>query len=216
MIRVLIVDDHLVFAEALSLALNAQRDMRVSGIATSGPEAVQRATQEPVDVVLMDYQLPGMNGARATEAIKRVRPQTRVVMLTSLAEEHALIESMAAGASGFVDKSRAIYDVVMAVRAAHRGEALVPSAALPRLLAELAAAKRAAQQRAIGGLTPREYEVLQALARGESQQAIAERLVISPQTVATHVRNILSKLGVHSKLEAVTHAIRIGLIDPPR
>jgi DNA-binding NarL/FixJ family response regulator len=157
-----------------------------------------------------------MNGARATEAIKRARPQTKVVMLTSLAEEQALVESIAAGASGFVDKSRAIYDVVIAVRAAHRGEALVPSTALPRLLAELAAVKRAAQQRSVGGLTPREYEVLEALARGDSLQAIAERLVISPQTVATHVRNILGKLGVHSKLEAVTYAIRTGLIDPPR
>lgn len=217
-IRVLIVDDHLVFAQALQTALALEPDLEVVGVVSQGLAASREAVRTSPHVVLMDYGLPDVSGAVATEAIKELMPSVQVVLLTSYSETRVLLESLRAGVSGFLPKEKAVSDVVEAVRLAAAGEMRIPPATLRSLLARLDAEPAATSQRPLvsDGLTPREQEVLQCLADGATQETIAERLEISPNTVRTHVQRILQKLGVHSKLEAVSYAISRKLVRPPQ
>lgn len=209
-IRVLIADDHLVFSEALTVVLGLEPDLEVVGQAPDGAEAIRLAAQLQPDVVLMDLRMPNGDGLVATAAIKAQRPETKVVMLTSEEDEDALRRALDAGTSGYLTKREASAQVVQAVRAAAAGEMLIPPQMLTRLLRQVGTA--APTPPAASRLTPRELEVLGALARGAASGAIAEHLGMSPNTVRTHVQNILTKLGVHSKLEAVTKAVRDGLV----
>jgi two-component system response regulator DevR len=160
------------------------------------------------DVVLMDYELPDGDGAVATERIKAEVPATQVVMVTSFDDETVLVRAIEAGCSGFITKHKAIQEVSSAVRAAHAGEALISPSMLARLLPRLRQ-----NPRGLGAdLTPREVEVLKLLADGVSNQQIAEKLVLSMHTVRNHVQNVITKLGAHSKLEAVATAVREGII----
>lgn len=227
-IRVLVVDDHLVFAQALRTALSVEPDLEVVGIATNGLEASAEAKRTEASVVLMDYSLPGVDGATATRGIKELTPAAQVIMLTSYGERAVLMESLKAGVSGFLSKERAIEDVVAAVRRAAAGEIQVPAGILTALLGQIEA-DGAEGERGVwksGGespegeptmeaLTPRELEILRCFSSGAEQQAVAEQLGISPHTVRTHAQRIFEKLSVHSKLEAVSVAIRRGLIPPP-
>ncbi len=217
-IRVLLVDDHLVFAQALQIALDLQPDMEVVGVVGEGLEASREVVRVSPDVVIMDYGLPDVSGSVATQAIKELRPAVQVVMLTSYADIPVLLESLKAGVSGFLSKEKAIADVVEAVRLAAAGEAQIPPATLRSLLARLDADTDATESipPPLDDLTARELEVLQWHASGAGQEAIAQRLTISPNTVRTHTQRILQKLGVHSKLEAVSYAIRRRLIEPPK
>ncbi len=216
-IRVLIVDDHQVFAQALATTLGLQSDFEVVGLAGDAGSAVKEAGLKLPDVVIMDYRLPDQSGAEATREILQLRPETKVVMLTSYSEESVLLESLRAGVSGFLHKTKAADDVADAVRAANAGDARLPAATLRSVLAKLARDLQAAE---IPGepdapLTPRELDVLRLMASGEDNEAIAAQLALSAHTVRTHIQNILSKLGVHSRLAAVATAIRRGLIEPP-
>lgn len=207
-ISVLVVDDQLMFAQALTLALSEEADIDVRGTAGSVAEAVAAAQRHTPDVVLMDYDLPDGNGAEATRSIRAMLPATKVVMITSFDDDHILIDAIDAGCAGFVPKTNAIEQVVSAVRAVAAGEALVSPSMMARLLPRLSRSYKG-----IGSdLTPREHEILGLLAQGITNQAIAERLVISTHTVRNHVQNILSKLHAHSKLEAVANAAREGLV----
>ena len=215
-IRVLLVEDHQLLADALSALLAREPDMEVVGIAGTVADAKLLA-RERLDVVLMDYHLPDGTGAEATRAIKARWPGARVVMVTAISDDETVLESIQAGADGYMTKDRAAEDVVQAVRDAHAGEILLPHAVIVEMSRRVAAAReRGDERRMVEPLTPRELEVLRALTEGLSTPAICERLFIAPNTLRTHVQNIMGKLRVHSKLEAVAFALRYRLVEPPR
>jgi DNA-binding NarL/FixJ family response regulator len=208
-ISVLLVDDHEMFAQGLARLLEIENDIVVVGTASGAHDAEQAVLHDPPDVVLMDYRLTDGDGAEATAKIKQVSPSTRVVMLTAISDDAVLLAAIEAGCSGFVSKTNAVEEVVAAVRAAYAGEALISPAMLARLLPKL----RRSVEPAGAELTTRELEVLALLAEGLANQAIADKLTVSVHTVRNHVQNILTKLKAHSKLEAVSIAVRRGLID---
>ena len=215
-IRVLFVEDHQLLADALSAMLAHEPDLSVVGVAGSVAEAKTMA-RERVDVALMDYRLPDGTGAEATRAIKARWPLARVVMLTAIKDDETVLESIQAGADGYLTKDRAADDVVQAVRAAYAGETLLPRSVILEIARRVAAAKeRGDDRKMIEPLTPRELEVLRALTDGLSTPEICERLYIAPNTLRTHVQNIMGKLRVHSKLEAVAFALKNRLVEPPR
>lgn len=210
-IRVLVVDDHLMFAQAMVKALEAEQDIEIVGSVGTAAQARASVASKRPDIVLMDYQLPDANGAQTTQAIRDEAPDTKVIMVTSFDDEQILVAAIEAGCAGFVTKHKAIDEVVAAVRAVDQGEALISAAMLARLLPRLSRSYRG-----LGSdLTPREREVLDLVAQGLSNRAIADRLVISPHTVRNHVQNLLTKLQGHSKLEAVANAVREGIIRYP-
>ena len=214
-IRVLFVEDHQLLADALAAMLSREPDMEVVGIAGTVADAKIMA-REQLDVVLMDYRLPDGTGAEATRAIKARWPAARIVMVTALTDDETLLESIQAGADGYLTKDRAAEDVVTAVRAAHAGETLLPRSVIVEIARRVAAAReRGDERRVIEPLTPRELEILRALTEGMSTPEICERLFIAPNTLRTHVQNIMGKLRVHSKLEAVAFALKYRLVDPP-
>ncbi|GIW07410.1 MAG: DNA-binding response regulator [Dehalococcoidia bacterium] len=216
-IRVLIADDHQLVAQALSDVLSHEPDFHVVGLAYDGASAIREAARLQPDVVLMDIQMPGLDGVAATREIRAARPETKVVIITASERSRAVLDAVDAGASGFIQKESALDEVIGAVRAASQGEMLLSGARLRRLLADL----RERHRRVNGAepsvrLTDRELEVLQELAAGNDNATIAEKLVISPHTLRTHFQNIMHKFNAHSKLEVVTLALRQGLIDVPR
>jgi DNA-binding NarL/FixJ family response regulator len=215
-IRVLLVDDHQLLTDSLARLLAAEPDIEIVGIASTVAQAKQLG-QERMDVVLMDYRLPDGTGAEATRAIKARWPSARVVMLTAVQDDETVLESIQAGADGYLTKDRAVDDVVATVRSARAGETLLPRSVILGIAQRVAEARdRQAERAPIETLTARELQVLQALAEGMATPDICERLFISRNTLRTHVQNIMMKLHVHSKLEAVTVGLRHRIIDPPR
>jgi len=215
-IRVLLVEDHQLLADALAAMLSREPDIEVIGIAGTVAEA-KLMSRERLDVVLMDYRLPDGTGAEATRAIKARWPAARVVMVTALTDDETVLESIQAGADGYLTKDRAAEDVVQAVRAAHAGETLLPRSVIVEIARRVAAARERGDERHVfEPLTPRELEVLRALTEGLSTPEICDQLFIAPNTLRTHVQNIMGKLRVHSKLEAVAFALRHRLVEPPR
>ncbi|HYX10827.1 MAG TPA: response regulator transcription factor [Candidatus Acidoferrum sp.] len=215
-IRVLLVDDHQLLTGALSQMMARETDIQVVGIAGSVGEAKTLA-RERLDVVLMDYRLPDGTGAEATRAIKARWPAARVVMLTALNDDETILESIQAGADGYLTKDKAVDEVVNAVRSAHAGETLLPRSVIVGIAQRVAAARdRGGERKQIEPLTSRELEVLRALTEGLSTPEICDRLFIAPNTLRTHVQNIMGKLRVHSKLEAVAFALRHRLVEPPK
>lgn len=206
-IRVVVVDDHRVVAEGLVALLTAEDDLAVVGTATSVAEALALVDQTRPDVVLLDYRLPDGDGISATLEIRRRAPETKVVMVSAVGHGELLARAIDAGCAGFLAKERSGDELLAAVRAAQRGDAFLPAA----LLADLIGRPRPGG--AGSRLTARELEVLSLLAAGLSTAAVTERLGRSEHTVRNHVRNILGKLGAHSKLEAVAIAAREGLIS---
>lgn len=207
-ISVALVEDHTMVAEALASALAAEPDLDVIGIAGTLADALALVRSRHVDVVVMDYRLPDADGARGTAALREASPRTRVVMLTGLGGNDVVVRAIEAGCAGFLRKTQAIGEVRMAVRRAHAGEVVFT----PAMLAEVVG--RAGRQKFPGRLSPRELEVLQLLAQGESVEQVSRRLFLSLHTVRNHVRRILVKLGAHSQLEAVAIALREGIVSP--
>jgi DNA-binding NarL/FixJ family response regulator len=210
-IRVLIVDDHRMFADSLARLLNDEPDLEVVEVATTGTAGVALAAALQPSVALVDYNLPDMNGVALTAKIRQETPHTYVVMLTGAPSDGVLLNAIEAGCSGYLSKDRAALEVVEAVRLAAAGEALISPRELARLLPRLGRA-----QRSVGSdLTDREREVLALLAEGAANPHIASTLFLSVNTVRNYVQSILTKLGAHSKLEAVSIAVREGVIDYP-
>jgi DNA-binding NarL/FixJ family response regulator len=215
-IRVLLVDDHRLILDSLARVLEQEPDIRVVGTATSVAE-VRDVSREPVDVVLMDYRLSDGTGVEATRVVKGRWPSSRVVMLTAIDDDETVLESIQAGADGYLTKDRAVEDVVATVRAANAGATLLPRSVIIAIARRVAEARdRQAERAPVEPLTPRELEVLRALTEGLSTPEICDRLFITPNTLRTHVQNIMGKLHVHSKLEAVAFALRHKLVEPPR
>jgi len=206
------------FAEALGLLFSQHPGFALVGWAPDGERAVEMTAALGPDVVLMDLELPGMDGLQATRTIKAARPSTKVVAVTSFRDPAAATELLAAGACGYIHKTRAVEDVLDLVRRAAAGEIVMPDADLADVVDRLQTGveRPPVAEFALRRLTARETEILQALAAGDSTPVVAERLGISPLTVQSHVKSILSKLGVHSKIEAVTLAWRHGLAPASR
>jgi NarL family two-component system response regulator LiaR len=208
-IRVLLVDDHPVVRQGLRALLSTHDGIDVVGEADDGAAAVTAAERLSPDVVLMDVVMPGMDGVEALRRIGERRPQTRVVMLTSYADEQQAMEAVDAGASGFLLKDASPRDVAAAIRAAHRGEAVLHPSVAAKLLAE-----RRRPPAAHADLTARELEVLRLIARGLQNKQIAAQLHLSEKTVKTHVSAILRKLHVTDRTQAAMYAVRERLAEP--
>lgn len=209
-IDVLIVEDHNVLADALEAALRSHGFREVRKAPTVSDSLVAVNDRCP-DIVLMDFRLPDGEGTTATVSIIEKCPSTRVIMLTAEEHESIVIRAIDSGCSGYLLKSSRLDDVVNAVRAVHRGEMLISPTMLARVLPQLSSGS----PRRRFDLSPRELEVIRLMSEGMANQAIAELLVLSPNTVRNHVQRILAKLGAHSKLEAVAIATRQGLLRGP-
>ena len=206
--RVLIVEDHQVVAEGLAALINDQKDMRVVGNAGSVAESVTTAAELKPDVAIIDFRLTDGTGADAASAVRQVRPDAKLIFLTREDSDAARIAALESGASAFIHKSRAAQEVVDAIRAVALGESLFT----PRTIARLLNTRREVDAQ-LERLTPREKEVLRLMAEGISSRDIAGKLGISYTTVRTHIRSLGSKLGVHSKLEAIVKARELALVE---
>jgi NarL family two-component system response regulator LiaR len=207
-IRVVIVDDHEMVRSGLAIFLRVMRDLELVGEAASGEEAVQVCGQVNPDVVLMDMVMPGLDGASATRAVRERCPATRVIALTSFPEEDLVQRALEAGAMGYLLKNVKADELATAIRAACAGKPTLSPEAAQALI------QRAARPAPPGqDLSVREREVLALMRQGLSNRAIAERLIISLSTVDFHVSNILGKLGVSSRTEAVALAVEHHIVE---
>jgi NarL family two-component system response regulator LiaR len=206
-VRVLLVDDHAMVRRGLAAFLKAFDDLELAGEAASGEEALRRCSEIRPDVVLMDLMMPGMDGAATTRAILGRFPTVRIVALTSFREEELVQGALQAGAIGYLLKHVSADDLAIAIRAAHAGQSTLAPEAVQALV-------HSAVQPPLPGhdLTAREREVLALLVEGLNNAAIAERLVVSLSTAKAHVSNVLTKLGVSSRSEAVALALRHHLV----
>ncbi|MGZ8652798.1 MAG: response regulator [Actinomycetota bacterium] len=214
-ISVLIVDDHRAFGEALGMALGNEEDLDVVAVTEDGESAAEAAEARRPDVALVDLQMPGIDGLETSRRIRAVSKETAVVVLTGADDELALGRAIQAGAHGFLRKTAAVQDLANAVRAAHRGDPLNAHDEIEfalRRLRRLRARDDDIAQR-FDRLTPRELQILQLLADGRAPDDIATQLKVSRNTLRTHIQNILMKLGVHSKLDAIVAAIRHGRVN---
>lgn len=214
-VRVLIVQDHPLLASALERVLSGQPDLAVSGVCDSGAGAVEATAQDPADVVLMDFRLPDMTGPEAARMIQNKRAQTAIVFHSADESETALLDAVDAGATAYLTKDASADQIIEAVRRASAGEVLIPVALFARAIARqrgVATIKRE-RERLIAEFTPREFDILRLLAEGMDTVAMSDRLGIAPHTVEWHVRHVIEKLQVHSKLQAVIAAARKGLIE---
>lgn len=208
-IRVLVVDDHRIFAEALAIAVGLARGM-TANVATSGPEAIDAALRLHPNVVLMDLEMPGMDGLATTRQLRASYPPARVVVVSGHEDDVAKAHAYEAGAVGFVAKHSAVSEIIAVIRQACHGDPLIDDRESIRLTRILRHRRHldSTQRQRVSRLTPRQLEILQLVADGIPSTEIAERLGVSLLTLRTHLQNILTRLGVHTKLEAVALAIK--------
>ncbi|MEN3272952.1 MAG: hypothetical protein V7636_1713 [Actinomycetota bacterium] len=215
-IRVLLVDDHARFRRGLLLVLESEDGIEVVGEAEDGEEAIRKAEELAPDVVLMDVRMPRVSGIEATQRLAESLPTTRIIVLTVSDEEDDLYEAIKAGATGYLLKEISIEEVADAVRAVMQGQTLISPSMASKLIAEFANLSKVASQRSsvpAPRLTDRELDVLRLVAQGLTNREVAEQLYIAENTVKNHVRNILEKLHLHSRMEAVLYAVREKLFD---
>jgi DNA-binding NarL/FixJ family response regulator len=215
-IRVLVVDDHALFRRGLEMVLEQEPDIDVVGEAEDGADALSKATETTPDIVLMDVRMPKRGGIDACTAIKAAVPSSKIIMLTISDEEADLYDAIKAGAMGYLLKEISIEEVASAIRAVHGGQSLISPSMASKLLTEFASMiKRGDERQQVPAprLTDREMEVLRLVAKGMNNRDIAKQLFISENTVKNHIRNILEKLQLHSRMEAVVYAVREKLLE---
>ncbi len=210
MIRVAIVDDQPLFSEGLGRVVEAQPGMEIVGVAHDGENGVRMCRELKPDVVLMDINMPVMNGVEATRGIRSLLPDTKVLILTVNSDDAYVFRGIKAGATGYLLKDCTPEDLSRAIRTVHAGDTIiVPEIARKMLLAF----EEAEEEPSAPHLTERELEIITALAHGRANKQIARDLSISEKTVRNHISNIYKKLHVYDKLGAVLYAIREGLVD---
>jgi DNA-binding NarL/FixJ family response regulator len=215
-IRVAVVDDQELFRRGLTMLLGVEEDIEVVGEAGDGVAATELAATAVPDVVLMDVRMPKRSGIEACASIKDVAPSAKIIMLTVSDEEADLYDAVKNGASGYLLKDSSIDEVAQAIRVVAEGQSLISPSMAVKLLDEFKQMTRSERQQVpTPRLTDRELEVLKLVAQGLNNREIAKRLFISENTVKNHVRNILEKLQLHSRMEAVMYAVREKLLDIP-
>lgn len=215
-IRVLVADDHALYRRGLEMVLSAEPDIDIVGEAGDGAEAVRRAQELLPDVVLMDLRMPRRSGIEACTSIKEVAPTTKIIILTISDDEVDLFNAVRAGANGYLLKDVPGEQIADGIRAVHGGQSLISPSMASALLAEFANLSRRTEERPhvpVPQLTDREMQVLRLMGRGMANRDIARELFISENTVKNHVRNILEKLQLHSRMEAVVFAVRENILD---
>lgn len=215
-LRVLVVDDHALFRRGLQMVLEQESDLELVGEASDGAEAVEIAQGSMPDIILMDVRMPKRSGIEATAQIKDLMPHVKILMLTISDEEADLYEAIKAGASGYLLKEIPIEEVADAIRSVWAGQSRISPSMASKLLNEFAAISKASTEKLeipSPRLTDREMEVLNLVAKGMNNRDIAKELYISENTVKNHIRNILEKLHLHSRMEAVVYAVREKMIE---
>ena len=215
-LRVMVVDDHALFRRGLEMVLSSEPDIELVGEASDGAEAVEKATELMPDVVLMDVRMPKRSGIEAAGEIRELLPHAKILMLTISDEEADLYDAIKAGASGYLLKEIPIEEVADAIRSVWAGQSRISPSMASKLLTEFAAMSKATDERPpmpAPRLTDREMEVLRLVAQGLNNRDIAKQLFISENTVKNHIRNILEKLHLHSRMEAVVYAVREKMIE---
>lgn len=210
-IRVLIADDHPVFRFGLRALLSAEPEIEVVGEATTGEEAISSAETLGPDAILMDINMPGISGIEATRRISQANPHAGILVITMFEDDDSVFAAMRAGARGYLLKGAAGDETVRAIRAVSNGEAIFSPSVARRLMQYFAAPHASAAPQAFPELTEREREILNLIAQGYTNTAIAEKLVLSAKTVRNHVSNIFSKLQVAGRAEAIIRARDAGL-----
>jgi DNA-binding NarL/FixJ family response regulator len=217
-ISLLLVDEHQMFTDALSRLLATETDLLPQAAVTSISEAVVECSTRPPDVVLVDLRVHDMDGVAGIREIRRASPHSAVIVVTDFGDTQAITSAVQAGARGYVVKTRPVDELVAVIRQAAVGEMGLTAADVPTVIGRLQVARQheIEARRTFERLTAREGQILVLLAYGRSTSETAAELHISPLTVRSHVKSILAKLGVHSKLEAVSYALRNGLVESDR
>ena len=213
-VRILVADDHALLRQAQRMMLEAQEGLEVVGEATNGRDAVENAELMMPDVVLMDMVMPGLNGIDATRQILKRSPNTKVLILTAYLEDERLLQALRAGASGYVVKNSDIEELLLAIQSVRRGNTYFSTSVSDEIAVNevLLQAKQPEGRTGYDLLTNREREVLQLIAEGLSNQAIAEQLVISVKTVEAHRAHIMTKLHAKNRTDLIRYAIKRGLV----
>ena len=215
-IRIMIVDDHELFRRGIGMVLEKEPDIELVGEASDGTDAVKIAIETMPDVVLMDVRMPRGSGIEATQQIKAALPTTKIMMLTISDEEGDLYDAIKAGASGYLLKDVPTDEVPAAIRAVHAGQSMISPSMASKLMQEFASMAKKGDEKPVAAqprLTDREMEVLRLVAKGRNNRDIAKELFISENTVKNHIRNILEKLHLHSRMQAVVYAVREKLLE---
>jgi DNA-binding NarL/FixJ family response regulator len=213
-LTVVIADDHQFFRDGVRALLDAQPDMECVGEAATGEEVIRLSAEAQPDVVLMDVQMPGMSGVEATRLIVSSSPQIRVLVVTMFEDDHLVFAAMRAGARGYLLKGTRHEDMVRAIRAVGSGDAIFSPAIAAKLVDYFAALQPGYPTQVFPDLSSREREILALLAQGYKNAEIVDRLVISPKTVCNYVSNIISKLQVADRAQAILRAKDVGFGMP--
>jgi two-component system, NarL family, response regulator NreC len=213
-IHILLADDHTILRAGLKMMLNAQPDMEVVGEAPDGRQAITETQRLQPDIILMDITMPEMNGIEATRQIKKLVPESKILILTMHEHDEYVFQALRAGASGYMLKEAADTELISALHIIHSGQFYLSPMAQSVLVGDYLQRVRIGEEKdSYSSLTEREREILKLIAEGFTNNQIAERLVISPKTVDTHRTHIMDKLNLHSRAELVKYAMRRGLLE---
>lgn len=211
-IKVLVVDDHAIVREGVKMVLETDAELQVVGEAASGEEAIDLVRELTPDVVVMDIGMPGLSGFEATRRIRESRPEVNVLALTVHDSEAYVFQMLQAGAVGYVLKRAAAPEVIRAVKAAHRGEALLHPSVAKLLIQDYLTRAERGEEVTYDKVSEREREILKLIAEGLTNKEIAEKLFLSVKTVQAHRANLMRKLGLHDRVELVKYALRKGIV----
>ncbi|AKK01968.1 response regulator [Corynebacterium epidermidicanis] len=217
--KIALVDDQVLFLHGISQVINSQPDMEVSWHATNGIEALEKAAQQPVDIVVMDVQMPLLDGIEATSQLADIAPDITTIILTTFDDEEYVLGGLAAGASGFILKDAEPEVLLESIRTVYQGDAVISPRATNRVITRLQGRQEdrvqiaPADQQALRELTNREHEILVAIAKGWTNGEICERFFISMPTVKTHVGRVMVKTGSRDRVHAALFAYRAGLVS---
>jgi two-component system response regulator NreC len=213
-IHILLADDHTILRAGLKMMLNAQPDMEIVGEASDGRQAITETQRLQPDIILMDITMPEMNGIEATRQIKKLVPESRILILTMHEHDEYVFQALRAGASGYMLKEAADTELISALHIIQSGQFYLSPMAQSVLVGDYLQRVRIGEEKdSYSSLTEREREILKLIAEGYTNNQIAERLVISPKTVDTHRTHIMDKLNLHSRAELVKYAMRRGLLE---